>query len=49
MRLEELKNLLLTRGYRPGVVNGAVEKARNVPRQEALKKVERKTRRGQFL
>jgi hypothetical protein len=42
LRLEELKNLLLSRGYSPGVVNGAIEEARKIPRQEALKQVEKK-------
>ena len=42
LRLEELKNLLLSRGYQSGVVNGALDKARSITRLEALKKVERK-------
>ena len=37
----ELKQLLVSRGYRAGVVDNAIEKARTVPRQEALKKVEK--------
>ena len=41
LRLEELRNLLLARGYKRGVVTGALEKARNIPREEAIKKVER--------
>ena len=40
-RLGELKSLLLARGYKTGVVNIAVDKARDIPRKEALKKVEK--------
>ena len=36
-----MKNLLLSRGNKSGVVNNALEKARTIPRQDALKKVER--------
>ena len=39
-RLSELKNLLLERNYRPGVINAAIERAKKIPRVEALKKVE---------
>ena len=39
-RLEELKNLLLSRDYHPKVVNAAIERALKVPRETALKKVE---------
>ena len=38
-RFDELKALLLSRDYKPGSVDNAIEKARNIPRQEALKKV----------
>ena len=41
IRLEELKNLLLSRGYKSGVVNGAMEKAKSISRKEALKKVKK--------
>lgn len=37
-RLEELKDMLLSRGYRKSVINDAVKKARNIPRNEAIKK-----------
>ena len=40
-RLEELECLLLARGYKAGLVKTAVDKARKIPRKEALKKVER--------
>ena len=35
----ELKDLLLSREYKPSFIDSAIEKARNVPRREALKKV----------
>ena len=38
-RFEELKALLLSRDYKPGTVNNAIEKARSIQRQETLKKV----------
>ena len=38
-RFTELKNLLLFRDYKPGVVDYAIKIARKVPRIEALKKV----------
>ena len=41
LRLEQLKCLLLSRGYKTGMVNGALEKARRITRQEALKKLEK--------
>ena len=40
-RLEELKTLLLSRDYKCRVVNSAIEKAKSVPRQEALIKVKK--------
>ena len=40
-RLEELKQLLLSRNYRNNIINVAIEKAKNIPRVEALKKVEK--------
>ena len=42
-RLEELKSLLLARSYKPGLVNAAIERARAIPRTEALKKVVKKS------
>ena len=41
-RLQELKNLLLSRNYRPKSVNDAIEKAKKIPREEALKRVVKK-------
>ena len=38
-RLEELKTLLLSRGYKNKVVDRALAEARTIPRKEALKKV----------
>ena len=38
-RLAELKGLLLSREYRPRVIDAAIEKARAIPRHTALKKV----------
>ena len=40
LRLQEMKELLLARGYKAGVVNGAIEQARKIPREEAIKKVQ---------
>ena len=41
-RLTELKNLLLSRDYKSGIINAAIEKAKKITRNEALKKVETK-------
>ena len=41
-RMEELKEMLLQRNYPRGVINAAIEKAKAVPRLEALKRVEKK-------
>ena len=35
-----MKNLLLERNYRPGIINAVIERAKNIPRVEALKKIE---------
>ena len=40
-RLEELKNLLLSRDYKAAIIDAAIKKAKAIPRAEALKKVER--------
>ena len=40
-RFTELKTLLLARSYKPNLVDAAIEKARQIPRVEALKKVEK--------
>ena len=42
-RLQELKEMLLSRGYTPGIIDAAIAKARAIPRQEALKRVTRHT------
>ena len=45
-----LKYLLLYRGYKSGVVSDGLEKAKQVPREEALRKVEKKmTQRPVFV
>jgi hypothetical protein len=50
LRLDELKDLLISRGYKSGVVREAIEKARKIPRTEALKKVEKEsTKRPVFV
>ena len=41
-RLAELKSMLLERDYKPGIIDAAIEKAKSIPRSEALKKVENK-------
>ena len=38
-RFLELKDLLLSRVYKPKIIDSAIERARNIPRKEALKKV----------
>ena len=38
-RFLELKDFLLSRDYRPSIIDSAIDKARNVQRSEALKKV----------
>ena len=40
-RLVELKNLLLSKDYKAGIIDAAIAKAKAIPREEALKKVER--------
>ena len=44
-RLQELKDLLLSRGYKTGVVDGALKEARKIPRQEALQKVQNQNKK----
>ena len=41
-RLAELKELLVSRSYRPKSIDDAINKVMKIPREEALKKVERK-------
>ena len=43
LRLNELKQLLLDRDYKVKVIDAAIEKAKNIPRKEALKRVTRTT------
>ena len=31
MRLEELKNMLLSRNYKKSIINAAIEKAKSIP------------------
>ena len=38
-RFSELKDLLLSREYKAAIIDSAIEKARKVPRSEALKRV----------
>ena len=40
-RLSELREMLLNRDYRPGIVDAAINKAKAIPRSEALKRVVR--------
>ena len=40
-RFKELKDLLLARDYKPKIIDSAIQKARNTPRPEALKRVNR--------
>ena len=40
-RFLELKDLLLARDYKQKIIEAAIQKARNIPRKEALKKVHR--------
>ena len=46
-RLSELKNLLLEREYPERLVTSAIEKARAVPREKALRRVIRKKQKRQ--
>lgn len=50
-RFLELKTLLLSRDYKPKMIDSAIERARNVPRDQALKKVskEKATKRPVFV
>ena len=41
-RLSELKQMLLGRDYRPGVINSAIERAKLIPRTKALEKIKKK-------
>ena len=41
LRFNELKQLLLDRGYTLGVINSAIDRARSIPRKDILKKVVR--------
>ena len=40
-RFMELKEMLITREYSPGIIDGAIAKARAIPRLEALRRVSR--------
>ena len=41
LRLTELKEMLLSRNYKPKIIDSAVERARAVPRVKALERVSR--------
>ena len=38
-RLDELKQLLLERNYKKNIINSAIDRAKQIPRKEALKRV----------
>ena len=38
-RLDELKQLLLDRNYKKNIINSAIDRAKQIPRKEALKRV----------
>ena len=40
-RFSELKSLLISRDYKPRSVDAAIDRARKIPREQALKKVEK--------
>ena len=39
LRLSELKTMLLARDYSPGVINSTIERAKAIPREQALERV----------
>ena len=41
-RLAELRDMLLDRHYKPGIIDSAIKKAKKLERKEVLKKVEHK-------
>ena len=43
MRYNELKQLLISRKYKIGLIDSAIDKARKIPRQQALKRVAKPT------
>ena len=38
-RLSELRQMLIDRDYKPGIIDAAITRAKSIPRSEALKKV----------
>ena len=50
-RFRELKQMLLSRGYKPRIIDAAIEKARIIPRKKALERVvkEKTARRPVFV
>ena len=44
IRLAELKQFLLDREYKPKIIDAAITKAKNIPRREAIKRVEKQNR-----
>ena len=41
-----MKDLLIARGYKQGIINAAITKAKTISRSEAIKKVPQKTNTG---
>ena len=41
MRLQELKEMLFSRRYKPKLVDLAIDKARKIPREKAFERVEK--------
>ena len=41
--------MLLSRDYPPNIINAAIARARNIPRQDALKKVIREKSTGRAI
>ena len=41
LRLQELKDMLISRSYKPKLVDLAIDKAKNIPRGKALERVEK--------
>ena len=50
-RLTELRNMLIERDYKPGIIDAAIDRARQISRNDALKKVQdnKKNKRPVFV
>ena len=48
-RFSELKTMLLARNYKNKIIDAAIERARNIPRAEALKKVVKKSNKNKTV